>query len=398
MKKIILAIDSYKGCLSSLETEHAAAEGVHTVFPSCQTLCLPVADGGEGILDILIEASQGSYHTTEAHDPLMRPRITNYGILGDNRTAVIEMARISGLPLLSLEERNPMKTNTYGTGELIQDALRKGYRNFLIGIGGSATNDAGMGMLQALGYRFYDIEGHLLDAGGAQLNRIAYIDTSEVSPLLENTRFTVACDVTNPFYGPQGAAYTFAPQKGASADEVRLLDAGLQHFSGIIRSATGMCIDNLPGAGAAGGLGGCLAAFLHATLKPGIDLILDVLQLEKQLPDTDLVITGEGHSDRQTLMGKVPMGILERAKAAGVPTLLLSGGIEDIDILNKAGFQSVFSTTPSPMPLELAMQPKIARQNIRETTAQICRVYAGRKNKKQNTSFALSSKKNKFVD
>lgn len=379
MKKIILAIDSYKGCLSSLEAEHAAAEGVHTVFPSCQTLCFPVADGGEGILDILVEASQGSYRRTEAHDPLMRPRLSDYGILGDNKTVVIEMARISGLPLLSKDERNPMKTNTYGTGELIQDALRKGYRNFLIGIGGSATNDAGMGMLQALGYRFYNNEGQALNAGGEQLSQIAYIDTSGVFPSLNEARFTVACDVSNPFYGPQGAAYIFAPQKGASTDNVRLLDAGLQHFSKIIRSTTGMCIDNLPGAGAAGGLGGCLAAFLHATLKPGVDLILDVLQLERQLSDADLVITGEGHSDRQTLMGKVPIGVLKRAKAAGVPILLLSGGVEDIEILNRAGFQSVFSTTPSPMPLEQAMQPKTARQNIQETIAQICRFYAGQK-------------------
>lgn len=378
MHKIILAIDSYKGCLSSTEAEQAASEGIHKVFPSCQTICLPVADGGEGILSILMEATQGTYIHTEAHDPLMRPRYASYGILGDGKTAVIEMARINGLPLLSKEERNPLLTNTYGTGELILDALRKGYRDFLIGIGGSATNDTGMGMLQALGYRFYTTDGRLLEAGGAQLAQIAHIDTTEVSPLLCEARFTVACDVTNPFYGPQGAAHVFAPQKGASTEDVRILDTGLQHFAGIIHTATGINVNTLPGAGAAGGLGGSLAAFFHASLRPGIELILDALQSDQQLTDADLVITGEGHSDQQTLMGKVPMGILKRAKAAGVPTILLSGGIEDREALNKAGFLAAFSTTPYPQSLEQAMQPDTARQNIRETIAQICQIYASR--------------------
>ena len=379
MQKIILAIDSYKGCLSSIEAEQAASEGIHKVFPSCQTVCLPVADGGEGILSILMEATQGSYIQLEAHDPLMRIRPTSYGILGDGETVVIEMARISGLPLLREEERNPLLTNTYGTGELILDALWKGYRKFLIGIGGSATNDAGMGMLQALGYRFYTTDHRLLESGGAQLAQIAYIDTSEVSPLLREAQFTVACDVTNPFYGPQGAAYVFAPQKGASTEDVRMLDTGLQHFAGIVHAATGTAVDTLPGAGAAGGLGGSLAAFFHASLRPGIELILDILQLDKLLSDADLVITGEGHSDRQTLMGKVPMGVLKRAQKAEVPTLLLSGGIEDREALNEAGFLAAFSTTPYPQPLEQAMQPDTARQNIRETTAQICRIYTGQK-------------------
>lgn len=378
MQKVIIAIDSYKGCLSSAEAGQAVAEGIHKVFPACHTLCLPVADGGEGIVDTLLKATKGKYIETQAHDPLMRIRQTSYGILGDGKTAVIEMAQISGLPLLSEKERNPMKTNTYGTGELILDALRKGYREFLIGIGGSATNDAGMGMLQALGYQFYDANGKILDAEGAQLIHIAHIDTSKVSPLLHESRFTVACDVSNPFYGPQGAAHVFAPQKGASAEETCLLDAGLQHFAGIIRSTTGMSVDNLPGAGAAGGLGGSLSAFLHATLQPGIDLILDALRLDDLLTDADLIITGEGHSDRQTLMGKVPMGVLKRAQAAGVPTLLISGGIEDTGALNEAGFLAVFSTTPSPLSLKQAMQPETARQNIRETITQICRIYTGR--------------------
>lgn len=379
MQKIIIAIDSYKGCLSSTEVEQAAEEGILNVFPSCQIICLPVADGGEGVLNILLKATEGTYIDAKAHDPLMRIRQASYGILGDGKTAAIEMARINGLPLLSEKERNPMKTSTYGTGELILDALQKGFREFLIGIGGSATNDAGMGMLQALGYRFYNNKGQLLDGQGDQLVHVAHIDTSNASPLLHEAKFTVACDVSNPFYGPQGAAYIFAPQKGASADEVRLLDTGLQHFAGIIHSVTGMSIDTLSGAGAAGGLGGCLAAFLHATLKPGIDMILDILKLDAQLAEANLVITGEGHSDRQTLMGKVPMGVLKRAKAAGVPTLLISGGTEDIDMLNEAGFLAVFSTTPSPLSLEQAMKPDAARRNIRETIAQICRIYASRK-------------------
>ena len=376
MHKIILAIDSYKGCLSSLEAEQAVSEGIRQVLPDCQILCFPVADGGEGMLEVLVQATNGKFLSAQVHDPLMRLHTARYGILGNQETVIIEMAQASGLPLLSPEERNPMYTTTYGTGELILHALQKGYRQFLIGIGGSATNDAGMGMLQALGYRFYDANDRELDTGGMQLLNVARIDTSNVSPLIHEARFTVACDVTNPFYGPTGAACIFAPQKGASASEVLLLDTGLQRFAHLIRSYTGTSVDHLPGAGAAGGMGGCLAAFLKARLKPGIDLILDTLGMNEQLHDTDLIITGEGHSDRQTLMGKVPAGILRRAVSADIPVLLLSGGVEDTDALNEAGFLAVFPTTPFPIPLEKAMEPEFARSNIRRTVAQICRIYA----------------------
>lgn len=381
MRKVILAIDSFKGCLSSKEAETAAAQGIRHAFPTCETICLPVADGGEGMQRVLTEALNGQEIRLSAHDPLMQMRQTAYGLSGDGTTAFIEMAAISGLPLVPLRQRNPSLTTTYGTGELIKDALNRGCRRFVIGLGGSATNDAGLGMLQALGFRFQDRYGNELGKAqpmcGQLLNEIAFIDSSTALPALREARFTAACDVCNPFFGPEGAACVFAPQKGADPEMVAALDKGLQHLTQVIRQTTGRDIATLPGAGAAGGMGGTLSALLNAELKPGIDLLLDLTDFDRLIEGADLIITGEGKSDRQTVMGKVPSGILKRAERQSIPVVLVSGSIEDADILNRAGFRAAFSITPAPMSLEEAMQPSTACRNIMQTVGQICRIWDG---------------------
>lgn len=376
MKKAVIAIDSFKGCLSSAEAGKAAAEGIRSVYPECEILCLPIADGGEGMLEVLIEATDGQRIHISAHNPLMEWHTACYGILKNGRTACIEMAGISGLPLVPPEKRNPMLTTSYGTGELIRDALERGCRNFIIGIGGSATNDAGLGMLQALGFRFLDKEGKVLRTGcGGVLMEIASIDTNFVHPDLRTSHFTVACDVQNPFCGPEGAAYIFAPQKGADRIMVEALDAGMKNLAEVIFHKTGKDISNHPGAGAAGGMGGSLLAFLNAELKPGIQLMLDTLDFSNKIKGADLIITGEGKADKQTLMGKVPSGILDKARKQKIPVILIAGSVENADDLYRAGFRGVYSINPPSITLEQAMQPEVARANISETVVEICRSF-----------------------
>lgn len=369
--KVALAIDSFKGCLSSVEAEIAAEQGIKMVSPDCEVLRFPIADGGEGILDVLVEATNGTYRKVIASDPLMRLIETRYGVSEDGVTAFIEMAAISGLPLLTESERNPMLATTYGTGELILHALETGCREFIIGIGGSATNDAGLGMLQALGFRFLDKDGETLGTGGQILNRVAGIDFSSVHSALKDSHFTIACDVRNPFCGKEGAAHIFARQKGADDAMIAELDAGMASLSNLIHVTTGKEITHVPGAGAAGGLGGAFLAFLNSKLRPGIELLLQTLNFSEKIKDADLIITGEGKVDRQSVMGKVPSGILEEAKKLGIPVVVIAGSIEDTEILNQAGFRSIFSIVPAPVSLEVAMKPETARKNISRTVAQI---------------------------
>ena len=371
MNKAIIAIDSFKGCLTSEEAGSAVMEGIKTIFPDCETLLFPIADGGEGMLDILTSATKGKYRTLPAHGPLMELVQGRYGISGDGQTALIEMAAVSGLPLVPEDKRNPMLTTTYGTGELILDALEQGCRHFIVGIGGSATNDAGVGMMQALGFRFYDQDGEILGKGGQILDQIVAIDFSSVHPALKDARFTIACDVRNPFSGPEGAAYVFARQKGADDAMIEKLNAGMKRFSRLIHSTTGREITEVAGAGAAGGLGGAFLAFLNAELKPGIELLLRTLKFDEKIKDADLIITGEGRVDRQSVMGKVPFGILEEANKQGIPVIVVAGSISDTEVLNKAGFRGIFSIVPSPMSLEVAMKPETAKNNISRTVAQI---------------------------
>lgn len=363
MKKIVLAIDSFKGCLSSKEIEQCIAEEIHRILPSCQTVCIPIADGGEGMLDTLIEATQGTFVSTQAHDPLMRIRPARYGILGDQRTAIIEMAEINGLTTLSPIERNPMKTSTYGTGELIKDALEKGFCRFIIGIGGSATNDAGMGMMQALGAHLYDKQGNELEQGGKIMEQIARIDLKHQHPALKEATFIVACDVQNPFCGPQGAAYVFARQKGASEEQIRQLDKGMRHLALLIERDFSYNINKVKGAGAAGGLGGAFATFLQAHLQSGIDLLLNAVDFDRKITNADWIITGEGKADRQTAEGKVPAGVLKRAKKANIPVMLIAGKVEDKACLQQMGFSRIVKISPDNLPLEEAMRPEVTREN-----------------------------------
>ena len=343
-----------------------SAEEIRRLFPTCQTVCLPVADGGEGILDTLVHITNGKFIYTEVHDPLMRLQTVRYGILGDTQTVVIEMAEASGLPLLTPEERNPMKTTSFGTGELIRDALKRGYRKFLIGIGGGATNDGGLGMLQALGAKLYDANGIELRQGGEAVCSTARIDISRLDKAISEANFTVACDVRNPFCGKEGATHVFAPQKGATTSQVTALEEGMKRLSEIIRQTTGKSIASLPGSGAAGGMGGALYAFFDAKLVPGADLLLDAIHFDQQIKDADMVITGEGKADYQTLMGKIAERVLNRTLPLGIPTVLIAGRIDNETELRRAGFDTLVPITPKGMELEKAVCPDTARKNIRK--------------------------------
>lgn len=371
--KIVIAIDSFKGSLTSAEAGAIVAESIHTLFPDCQTTLVPIADGGEGMLSVMLNAIGGTIHSLEAHNPCMERAIASYGISFDGHTAFIEMANISGLPLIRKEQRNPWETTTYGTGELIADALEKGCSHILLGIGGSATNDAGVGMLQALGFRFLDQEGRILGQGGKILEKIATIDDSTKHPLLKKVHFTIACDVQNPFYGPEGAAHVYARQKGADDAMIAALDRGMRHFAGIIAAHTGKEIHTIPGSGAAGGMGGGTIAFLNAELKSGADLLLDISRFEEHITGADLIITGEGRIDRQSLMGKIPGKILQMGLSKGIPVIAIAGCVEDKTRLLDAGFKGIYASMPDSMTLKEAMKPDIAKQNIRNLVPMIFR-------------------------
>lgn len=363
--KIIIAIDSFKGSLTSAEAGKAVQESILQQCPDTQVEIIPIADGGEGMLDVMMNVTGAARHTATVHNPLMEPIQADYGISADGTTAFIEMAAASGLPLIGQEQRNPMKTTTYGTGELIKDALEKGCTRLVVGIGGSATNDAGMGMLQALGFRFLDKDGNTLGQGGETLGKTVHISTQKTNKMLKNAHFIVACDVQNPLYGPNGAAYVYARQKGADNEMIAALDEGLRYFAEVIRKETGKDIASVPGSGAAGGMGGGMLAFLDAELKSGADLLLEVSRFEERIADADLIITGEGRIDRQSLMGKIPGKILQAGRAHGIPVIAIAGCVEDEPLLKEAGFAGVYATKPEGMPLEEAMKKEVAIRNIR---------------------------------
>ena len=373
MRKIIISPDSFKGSLTSAEVANAIKEGIKKVFPDCEIIKVPVADGGEGTTDTLVSTLNGKIVKVLVHDPLMRLIEVEYGLVDDGKTAIIEMAAASGITLLKKQEHNPSITTTFGTGEIIKDALKRGCRSLLIGIGGSATNDAGTGMLRALGYRFLNKNGDETDGTGKSLHSIYSIDASRAMPELKEANFVIACDVNNPFSGPNGAAYVFAPQKGATEQVTKNLDEGMESFRKLIYAQQKIDLNTIPGAGAAGGLGGGFVAFLNAQVKPGIEMVLEVVGYETHLQNADLVITGEGKIDKQTSMGKAVSGILDAASKRNVPVIAIGGCVEDVENLNKHGFVSVFSVVPSPMSLEEAMQKDVAKRNITQTIEQIMR-------------------------
>ena len=371
--KVVIAPDSYKGCLSALEVAKAMERGVLSVFPSAEVRKIPIADGGEGTVAALVTATNGQLRQAEVTDPLGNKISAHWGVLGDGRTAVIEMAAASGLPLVPKEKRDPRVTTTYGTGELIKAALAEGLAKIIIGIGGSATNDGGTGMARALGVRFLDAAGQEVAAGGGSLAEICQIDATGLDPRLKNTEIVVACDVDNPLCGTRGASAVFGPQKGATPEMVQQLDAGLAKYASCARQATGRDVAEKAGAGAAGGLGAGLMFFTPAQLKPGVEIVLDAVGFSDVVSDADFVITGEGRTDFQTAFGKAPVGVAKVAKTHGAPVFCISGGLGDgaEDVLAQ-GIDAVMSICDRPLSLEECMAA--GAQLIEPAAARLCRI------------------------
>lgn len=354
--RFVFASDSFKGSLTSEQTIELLTRAANEVFPGCECIGVPVADGGEGTVSAVIAQSGGRLVSAEVHDPLMNRISASYGIIDGNR-AVIEMAAASGLPLVPEMLRDPMNTTTFGTGELILDALDRGCRDISIAIGGSATNDGGTGCMSALGVRFLSDSGKRLPGFGRELSDIAKIDISTLDSRLKDCKITVMCDVRNPLCGKNGATHTFAGQKGASPDTVNILEKGMCSYRDVIRSQFGIDCDKLPGAGAAGGLGAALSVFLGAGMQSGIESVLQLIDFDNKLRGADLVITGEGCTDSQSVCGKVMMGVGLHAKAQGVPCIGLSGSLgEGAELIYDCGISSMQCIIDRPMTLEYAMK------------------------------------------
>ena len=355
--KIVVAPDSFKGSVTALQAAEAIERGLHRVFPDAEIEKLPMADGGEGTAQSLVDATGGRILTESVVDPLGVEIEARYGVLGDGVTAVIEMAAASGLTLVPLAKRNPLVTTTYGTGQLIKAALDHGCRKLIIGIGGSATNDGGAGMAQALGAKLITASGEPIRWGGGGLHQLDAIGISELDSRIQETETVVACDVNNPLTGEDGASHVYGPQKGATPEMVQALDANLAHFDTILQRDIGVTVGDIPGAGAAGGLGAGLMAFLNAELKSGVALVIEATQLEKRISDADLVITGEGQINFQTIFGKTPIGVAKAAKAQGIPVVAIAGSIsDDADGVYDAGIDAMVDIVPEPMPLEVAIE------------------------------------------
>lgn len=378
--KILIAPDSFKGSLTAPEVCRAIEEGVRAALPLADTVLVPMADGGDGTARTLVEGTDGELLSATVTGPLGEPVEAEYGVLGDGETAVIEMAAASGLVLVPPEERNPFHTTTYGTGELIALALDRGCSKLIVGIGGSATTDAGMGMAQALGARFVDAEGEGVPGTGAGLERLDRIDPSGLDPRLAAASIRVACDVDNPLYGPRGAAAVYAPQKGATPEVVARLDEGLRRFADIAARDAGVRVADVPGAGAAGGLGAGLLAFCGATLEPGVDIVIEAVGLERKLQGADVVFVAEGRIDRQTAYGKTPSGVAKVAARGGCPVLAIGGSVaEEARTLHGNGFAALRSIVNGPMTLEEAMAPKRAFSLLAFAAEEMLRAFlAGR--------------------
>ncbi|EKK5570067.1 glycerate kinase [Morganella morganii] len=373
--KIVIAPDSFKESLTALQVADAAEAGFRTVFPDAQYIKLPMADGGEGTVVSIIEATQGKLKETDVTAPLGNKVTGFYGLSGDGKTAIIEMAAASGLHLVPPAQRDPRVTTTFGTGELILAALDDGAEKIILGIGGSATNDGGAGMMQALGVVFRDKQGNSLPFGGSALAKLASVDLAGLDPRLAKTEFVVACDVNNPLCGPKGASATFGPQKGATPAMVSELDEALRHYGEVIESLTGKSLSGIAGAGAAGGMGVPLMAWLDARMQPGIDMVIETLDLHNVVKDADLVITGEGRMDSQTIQGKTPAGVAKAAKARGIPVIALVGGMsDDYAVVHEHGIDAVFSVIPRICTLDEALAQ--AAVNIEVTARNIAAVLA----------------------
>lgn len=377
--KILLAPDKFRGSLTARQVCDAMTEGIRLVDPTAEIVALPLADGGEGTAEVLTDATNGRWHTVPVLDPLGRDIQAGFGISADGKTAFIEMAQASGLRLLAPTEYNPLRTSTYGTGQLIKHAIALGVEHIVLGIGGSATNDAGIGLAAALGWVFAgpSDQGDDLAPCGGSLKYIKAINAPISPSVPKNVTISVACDVTNPLYGPNGAAAIYGPQKGASPDMVAELDDGLRNFAGIVYRDYGIDLAHIPGAGAAGGLGAGTLFFLNATLKEGVQLVMDEVQFDQHLAGTDLVLTGEGKTDRQTLQGKLLKGIADRANAANIPVVALCGTLAlTPKEVAAAGLTAAFSILNRPQSLEEALQN--AYEDVCQATFHICRLFLNR--------------------
>ncbi|MBW8333216.1 MAG: glycerate kinase [Prolixibacteraceae bacterium] len=370
--QIVVAPDSFKECLTATQVSLAISDGIKRIVSEAEITCIPVADGGEGTVEALVTATGGKIVPVKSVDALNRPIQSFFGILGDGKTAVIEMAAASGIELLAPEERNPLITTTFGTGLLIKAALDAGFSQIIIGIGGSATNDGGAGMAQALGIKFQDKNGNPIGLGGGSLGELFTIDDSEVHPKLQNTKITVACDVRNPLFGTSGATYIYGPQKGATPEMLEILESNLIRYSEILQQKLGMNISEIPGAGAAGGLGAGLMAFCKAELVPGFELISKLTNLEKHIGQASLVFTAEGKIDSQTAFGKTISGVARLAKKYQVPVIALAGTVTDnLTELYSQGVTSIFAIGNQPMSLEESKAR--AAELLANTAAQIMR-------------------------
>ena len=372
MMRVVIAPDSFKGSLSAAEAVKSIVCGVRRVYPRAEIKELPLSDGGEGLVESLVGSTGGHIFTETVKGPLFCDVEASWGMLGDGETAVIEMATASGLLLVPEDQRNPLYTTTYGTGELIKAAVARGCSKIIVGIGGSATNDGGMGMAQALGVKFLDEDKNEIGHGGGCLGRLAFINTEGL--VVQGLDLVVACDVNNPLTGPRGASAVYGPQKGATPTMVRQLDQNLVHYAQVIHRNTGKDVEQVPGAGAAGGLGAGLLAFLGGRLRPGIDVVMETVGLEREVQAADLVITGEGKVDGQTRYGKVPLGVARCARKYGVPTVVLAGCVEeDADGLHEEGVTAYFSIADRPMTLETSMHE--AERLLANTTAEVMRLW-----------------------
>ncbi len=371
--RILIAPQSLKGSLTAAEAGSAIAQGVRVVYPKAEIEVVPVADGGEGTVQALVDASGGKIIQKMVTGPLGEPVQAFFGLMGDGSTAVIEMAACAGLPLVPPEKRDPRITTTYGVGELILAALDHGSRHFIIGIGGSATNDGGAGMAQAVGAALLSVQGTEITRGGAALATLAHISTSTMDTRLQKCTVEVACDVTNPLCGPTGATAVYGPQKGATPEMVEELDKALAHYAQIIKQDLGMSVRDIPGAGAAGGLGAGLMAFLHAKLRPGAQIVFEAVDLEERIRTADLVITAEGQIDAQTAYGKSVGAVAEIAKRYDLPVLAFAGSLGDnYQVVYKLGVDAVTALPSSPMTLTYAMEN--AARLISDATERACRL------------------------
>lgn len=374
LKKVVIAPDSFKESLSALAVAEAIERGFRQIFPQVQYVKLPMADGGEGTVDSMVAATGGEIVRVEVTGPLGRPVQAFYGLLGEGDTAVIEMAAASGLHLAPKGQRDPRMTTSYGTGELILAALERGVKAIILGIGGSATNDGGAGMMQALGAKLLDDKQQPLSPGGAALAQLARIDLSGVDPRLQQVSVTAACDVDNPLCGANGASAVFGPQKGATPEMVTQLDAALRHYGTLLEQATGREVINAPGAGAAGGMGAALLGMLNARLRPGIEIVIETLRLEDALRDADLVITGEGRLDSQSIHGKTPIGVARVAKRYGLPVIGIAGSLaKDYQVVHQHGIDAAFSVLDRVVSLEEALAE--AADNLEVTARNVAAVW-----------------------